>query len=71
MSYFLLLVLSTGSASVFAHEGPFYSLEHIDAILFLVFAAAAVIAAGLIATKKPRAALRAQDLPKDQKSSQY
>lgn len=33
-SVILLITLFT-SASAFAHDGPFFSLEHIDAIMFL------------------------------------
>ena len=31
----IFLVTSLTSASAFAHDGPFFSLEHLDAIVFL------------------------------------
>ena len=47
MPHLLLIVLSMSSTAVFAHDGPFYSVEHLDAILWLGFVATATIVAGL------------------------
>ena len=43
MKHILLVVMLMSSASVFAHDGPFYSVEHLDAILLLGFAAAGLL----------------------------
>jgi len=43
MKHILLVVMLMSSASVFAHDGPFYSVEHLDAILLLGLAAAGLL----------------------------
>ena len=43
MKNILLVFMLMLSPSVFAHDGPFYSVEHLDAILLLGFAAAGLL----------------------------
>lgn len=46
MKHILLLVMLVSSGSVFAHDGPFYSVEHLDAILLLGLTAAGILIGG-------------------------
>ena len=46
MKHILLVGMLMSSASAFAHDGPFYSVEHLDAILLISLAAAATLIGG-------------------------
>tara|TARA_Y100001968_G_scaffold219139_1_gene201791 strand:+ start:698 stop:928 length:231 start_codon:yes stop_codon:yes gene_type:complete len=46
MKHILLAVILMSPTSLFAHDGPFYSVDHLDTILLLGFAAAVTLIGG-------------------------